>query len=177
MPNTEKPLIDSLTRRNFMQLAVRQVMCASAVLAFTPSLVEASALSSEDTHTVLTALARDLFPHDEFPKDVYASVAESIVQAISTSPKIEKLVMEGMERVSALTEEKLWRNMSTDDRVEILEKLQTDPLFNYVRTQAIDVIYNNPEVWKLIGYGGSSIEHGGYLHRGFDDISWLPQVR
>jgi hypothetical protein len=31
-------------------------------------------------------------------------------------------------------------------------------------------------VWPLFGYEGSSLEYGGYLERGFDDIGWLPKA-
>jgi hypothetical protein len=34
-------------------------------------------------------------------------------------------------------------------------------------------IYNNPDVWKILGYEGASAHLGGYLKRGFDDINWL----
>ena len=37
-------------------------------------------------------------------------------------------------------------------------------------------LYNQPAVWAKLGYEGSSAEHGGYIHRGFDDIDWLNQV-
>jgi hypothetical protein len=36
-------------------------------------------------------------------------------------------------------------------------------------------LYSNPQVWPLFGYQGSSLEYGGYLERGFDDIAWLPK--
>jgi hypothetical protein len=26
----------------------------------------------------------------------------------------------------------------------------------------------------MVGYGGSAIEQGGYINRGFDEIDWLP---
>jgi hypothetical protein len=34
-------------------------------------------------------------------------------------------------------------------------------------------LYNQPAVWSLLGYEGSSYEKGGYLNRGFDDVNWL----
>jgi len=38
-----------------------------------------------------------------------------------------------------------------------------------------EIVMRDPALWKTLGYQGSSIEHGGYLYRGFDDIDWLPQ--
>jgi hypothetical protein len=32
-------------------------------------------------------------------------------------------------------------------------------------------------MFDLVGYGGSAIEQGGYINRGFDDIDWLEAVK
>ena len=39
----------------------------------------------------------------------------------------------------------------------------------------INSIYGNKEIWKLFGYEGSSVEHGGCVKRGFDNINWIPE--
>jgi hypothetical protein len=31
-------------------------------------------------------------------------------------------------------------------------------------------------VYRFFGFEGSSVEHGGYIDRGFDDIGWLPNA-
>jgi hypothetical protein len=38
-------------------------------------------------------------------------------------------------------------------------------------------LYDDAEVWDLLGYEGASFDKGGYLHRGFDDLDWLPRAR
>ena len=43
-----------------------------------------------------------------------------------------------------------------------------------MRSTTIEHLYRNREVWQLVGYEGSSVEYGGYIDRGFDDIDWLP---
>ncbi len=60
-------------------------------------------------------------------------------------------------------------------KLQVMEELQTEPFFGAILNQTIDVLYRNPDVWKLVGYEGSSIEYGGYLNRGFNDIDWLPE--
>jgi hypothetical protein len=37
-------------------------------------------------------------------------------------------------------------------------------------------LYNNPLVWRYFGYEGPSAHLGGYINRGFDDISWIPDA-
>ena len=34
-----------------------------------------------------------------------------------------------------------------------------------------------PSCGQALGYEGSSFEQGGYLHRGFNDLDWLPEPR
>jgi hypothetical protein len=38
----------------------------------------------------------------------------------------------------------------------------------------VTALYNQQELWTKLGYEGSSAEKGGYLHRGFNDLDWLP---
>ena len=42
---------------------------------------------------------------------------------------------------------------------------------------AVVGIYDDHEVWERLGYEGASFDQGGYLHRGFDDLDWLPDPR
>ena len=49
------------------------------------------------------------------------------------------------------------------------------PFFQKVRGSLVTGIYNNPEVWAILGYEGESASKGGYINRGFDDIDWLSQ--
>jgi len=64
--------------------------------------------------------------------------------------------------------------MSEPARESYLRSLDGSPFFAFMFQQTILGLYNEPETWTLLGYEGSSIEYGGYLDRGFDDIGWLP---
>jgi hypothetical protein len=58
-----------------------------------------------------------------------------------------------------------------------LKGMETTPFFQTVRGTMVSApgLYNQPVVWKQFGYEGSSWQFGGYLNRGFNDISWLPK--
>jgi hypothetical protein len=58
-----------------------------------------------------------------------------------------------------------------------LASLEGTPFFAALRAGTVEVLYRSPEVFALVGYGGSAIEYGGYLNRGFDEIDWLPQAQ
>ena len=59
------------------------------------------------------------------------------------------------------------------DRVAILRNQSADPAFETIRSGLIASLYNQKEVWPIFGYEGESFSKGGYIHRGFDDITWL----
>ena len=50
-------------------------------------------------------------------------------------------------------------------------------LFAFVRERICFHLYDDREVWQLLGYPGPSYALGGYLHRGFDELPWLPDPR
>ena len=168
-------LIDTLTRRGFIELAVRQAIVGASVLAVTPGLRASTDDSQYNSAKVLSALARDLFPHEDFPAGVYTEVARAIELSMSSSGQNEKLVNEALRKMQDWSGVDDWTSLSYSKRLELLKQLQGEAVFRFLLGTAIRVIYQNPEVWKIIGYGGSAIEHGGYRHRGFDDIDWLPE--
>ncbi len=175
MSNTKKELLDVLSRRGFIQLAVRQAICSASVLAIAPG-VMASANSSEiDTEKVLSNVAKDLLPHDNFPDHIYADVARALIKSMSESKQLEQLLNDGLSKLQESSDIDNWENLSYSKRNELLKQLQNEPVFRHLLGTAVRVVYQHPDVWELIGYGGSAIEHGGYINRGFDDINWLPK--
>jgi hypothetical protein len=43
-----------------------------------------------------------------------------------------------------------------------------------VRAQCITSLYNNDMAFAHFGYEGEAFSKGGYVHRGFNDLTWLP---
>jgi hypothetical protein len=64
---------------------------------------------------------------------------------------------------------------SEDERVAILQSMETTPFFQKIRGTLITGIYNNKDLWPMFGYEGESASKGGYINRGFNDIDWLGQ--
>ena len=58
-------------------------------------------------------------------------------------------------------------------RVAILRDIETTPFFQAVRGDLVVSLYNQKEIWPIFGYEGESYSKGGYIERGFDDITWL----
>ena len=59
------------------------------------------------------------------------------------------------------------------DRVAILRSMEDSPFFQKIRGGLVTGLYNQKELWPIFGYEGESYSKGGYINRGFDDISWL----
>ncbi len=49
--------------------------------------------------------------------------------------------------------------------------------FGFIRRTTVLNLYNNADVWDVLGYEGASFDKGGYINRGFNDLDWLPEPR
>ena len=166
-----------LTRRLFLQLSGQYLAAVSLVLASAPRWVTAeerkSILDPHETET-LRVLVHDLFPHKDPSDEIYSRAVRKIEQRLNGTT--EPLVHEGLQRLDQLAGGGYWLDKADSRRIALLNQIQTTPFFELIRGNAVETIYRDNATWKFLGYGGSSIEYGGYLHRGFDDIDWLPAV-
>ena len=88
-----------------------------------------------------------------------------IIKQVSSCAKVAKLNQVGGASFGSL---------SSDNQIAALKKIEDSPFFQKVRSTETVALYNNPEVWKHFGYPGASFPIGGYIHHGFNDVSWLP---
>jgi hypothetical protein len=169
-----------LSRRHFLHLAQQLAIGASAITICPLSLTAYDFKSLELNHIdpteglMLAQLSRFLFPHDDLADAVYVDVVRDIGVDIAFNNDTKILITDAM----ALLKSEAgcdWLNTAEQEKFRILESLQNTPFFRYLHWRTIESLYRNPEVWKLLGYQGSSLEYGGYLNRGFDDIDWLPE--
>ncbi len=123
----------------------------------------------------LLHMTRALYPHDFLGDIYYAKVVKDLDAESSGFDDKARLQMlrDGMLTL----DEKAggsFRAASPEQRQKALEQIQGSDFFAAVRGKTIVSLYNQPEVWAQFGYEGPSFEHGGYLMRGFNDLSWLP---
>ena len=57
--------------------------------------------------------------------------------------------------------------------VYLLRGMEDSEFFQTVRGGLVTGLYNQKAVWPIFGYEGESYTQGGYITRGFDDISWI----
>jgi hypothetical protein len=119
---------------------------------------------------LLLSMSRTLFPHDFLGDEHYMKVVAELDTDASTDNDVARMLKAALAAFpndfSARQEEK---------REDYLRTLETSPFFRLVYQETIAGLYGDSEVSALLGYEGSSVEHGGYIDRGFDDIAWLPR--
>ena len=106
-------------------------------------------------------------------------VANLDEQAKTDSSLVEKLD-NGVEELSKVIESDRTYNVPFKDQssglqLQNLKRIDGSDFFETVRGATLNGLYGNPRVAALFGWEGSSVEHGGYINRGFNDIGWLPK--
>lgn len=125
-----------------------------------------------DQQASLHRLLTVMYPHPTFPEGPYRRTAEAILQA----DKAEEILPAGLADLDAAADG-AYAEADEQSATLIAEKLADSPLIALVHSTAVVALYDDHEVWELLGYEGASFDKGGYLHRGFDDLDWLPDPR
>lgn len=168
---------DRTTRRRFIVAALAGSGALSAGL--TLSLLRAAsawagARPGQAAARTLRPLARLLCPHAGVPDDVYAEIVDAVLATAASDPQLVTMLDAAIAALDAAGDRDFFE---ADDasRLAVMTSLQDDAWFAATRVQVLVRLYDHPQVWKVIGYPGSSLGFGGYLERGFDDIDWLPE--
>ena len=98
---------------------------------------------------------------------------DALDKQAAADPALRKLLADGVARLDG-ARGIAWIQLSNGARIAVLKSVEGSDFFSTVRMATINNLYTNPLVYRFFGYEGSSVEHGGYIHRGFDDIGWLP---
>jgi hypothetical protein len=114
-----------------------------------------------------------LFPHDRLGDQYYVAVVEAIDKQATADAALRKLLADGVARLDGARGIP-WIELSNGARNAVLKTVEASEFFSTMRMATINNLYTNPLVYRFFGFEGSSVEHGGYINRGFDDIGWLP---
>ena len=133
----------------------------------------------ETTASTLLQMTRALYPHEQVGDVHYAKVVKALDDGVADADDADAALAVYADGVARLNEAAggSFADLDDDAKEAALqaEADSEDPgFFQSVRGQMVNGFYNDPEVWKIFGYQGASYEEGGYLFRGFDDLSWLP---
>ena len=173
---TSHPRMSGLTRRALLAQAATSVASLAVGANFVAApdaawALEVTALMPE-TMATLIVMARDIYPHDRLA-DSYYAVAVKGYDVAEEAEAVEA----GIAALDAAAQGAGYSSYAAvpweADRVAILRGVEGSAFFQKVRGGMVTGLYNQKEVWPLFGYEGESYSQGGYINRGFDDISWL----
>jgi len=169
-----------MNRRQFLQaggvaVAGTAVAVGTGTLLVGPNGAWAMSLQALSEHDAVTLLrmARDLYPHDRLGDVHYARVVEELDGKAAGDGALAGLLKDGVASLDDADGNVRWVELSDGYRLATLTEIEDTPFFQTVRGTCVTGIYNNPAVWRILGYEGASWEFGGYIDRGFDDLAWL----
>ncbi len=161
------------SRREFFRLSC-QAMASAALVAYTGQTVLAGKPPLDDhTRTTLVGVFRTLYPHQSLSDERYVAVLQGLMAKAGQDPKLTQVLQEGVAHLDGL-QEGPWLDQDAETRLSSLRAMAGTPFLTTVAGEPVVGLYNQPEVWEALGYEGPSYPQGGYIHRGFDDLDWLP---
>lgn len=129
-----------------------------------------------EARTLLVRVLRVAFPHPQFPDGPYERTADTILEEANASTWWRVALTQGLNSLNDVCGGD-FTSLPDDEALAVLRRVETSTFFGFVRRTAVLNLYDDAEVWEALGYEGPSFDKGGYLHRGFDDLGWLPDPR
>jgi len=177
-PAVEAAMRIKLTRRELLKGTgvLTGTLALSSVLAMVaPSRVWALELQGLDTHqgAVLLAFTRQLYPHPTLDDAVYALVVKDLDAKATKDPAVRQQLADGVKQLDATAGGSDWTKRDSAAQARDVAAMAGTPFFVTVRTTAIVSLYSNTMAYEHFGYGASEGD-GGYLYKGFNSLSWLP---
>ncbi len=174
------PAKEGLSRRGFLQRSAGGFAAAIAITSTGALLNVSEAWGLEvkglkpETMKTLILVARDIYPHDKVPDRYYAIAMKGYDEKAAANPEVKAQLETFVAALDGAAGEGGYVGRPWEiERVAILRNQSADPTFEMIRSGLIASLYNQKEVWPIFGYEGESFSKGGYIHRGFDDITWL----
>src|SRR5260370_22956969 len=167
-----------MKRREFLQKSVIVVAGAAAaasgvtVVGYADQWAGLKSLNAHEGETLLK-MSRQIYPHDRLDDSYYLKVVQDLDSEAGTTPDTAKLLHDGVANLDQAPNAK-FITQSSDDQIAALKKVERTPFFEKVRSTALVSLYNNPGVWKKLGYPGASYQIGGFLPHGFNSLNNLP---
>ena len=169
-----------MNRRRFLKgsgttLMGTLAMTSMPIAILAPTRAWALELQHLDAHhgEVLLTLTRHIFPHKTLEDAVYALVVKDLDVA-SADAGTGEMMRTG---IAALDNRAGGDWLALDDAQQLMHvrAIAGSDLFRKVQSTAVVSLYNNEMAFRHFGYGGE-LGDAGYLSRGFNDLTWLPDL-
>ena len=170
-----------VSRRVFLRGSAATVPAVAAGMSISPSAAWAQDAKTLSPHTMATLarMARDIYPHDRLGDVYYIKAVTPYDAKAGSDAAFKKLIETGVAELDGVAQRQnkasYLQTPWEADRVVLLQLVEKGPFFKKVRGDLVVSLDNQPDVWTKFGYEGSSADKGGYIHRGFNDLDWLPE--
>jgi hypothetical protein len=183
--STQKPsmrVLDKLPqvqRRSFLAGAAGMSVVPISALSMAPTALHAASFKvlGSQTGATLLRMARDIYPHDKLADRYYLQALMAHEKASAKDAALKKMITDGVAELDAQAKRRFGSSYAATpkeaDRVSVLKGIEQSPFFQKIRGDMVTGLYDNKQVWPMLGYEGSSWQKGGYVNRGFNDINWL----
>ena len=167
----------TMNRRELLRggaLLVGTIAAGSVLAQLAPTRAWALELAHLSTPqgTTIVAFGKVLYPHKNLDTAVYALLAKDL-DAKAADPAVAAQLTQGTAALDAAAGGN-FAAASDDAKLRAVKSLEGTPFFATVRGQCMTSLYNNEMAFAHFGYPGSSWQKGGYIRRGFNDLTWLP---
>ena len=171
-------MIKDMDRRQFILRLSRIAVAISAAGWFVQARAgdtSGANVSAHNQAALIAELSYQLLPIQAPQSALYQSVVHALMNQLTQRPGAAELIRQGVEAFNGFAG-KPWLELTAKERRQVIQALFDTPFVSMVRWTTQEVVLRDRQIWNQLGYQGSSIEKGGYLHRGFDDIDWLPEA-
>lgn len=172
-----------VSRRGFLRgsgitaVGVTVIPASSLMLGMKNAYAQGFPTLGGDVGKTLIRMACDIFPHDKLAEKFYAQAVAPHDAAAAKDAALKQMISDGVTTLNASAHKRHGKPYtevpSEPERVALLKEIEPTPFFQKIKGDLVTGLYDNKEVWPLLGYEGSSWEKGGYLNRGFNDINWI----
>eukprot|EP01030_Chromulinospumella_sphaerica_P001408 gene1408-1380_t len=169
----------ALARRSFLAGAAGMSVVPVTALSMAPTALHAASFKvlGSQTGATLLRMARDIYPHDKLADRYYLQALMAHEKASAKDAALKKMITDGVAELDAQAKRRFGSSYAATpkeaDRVSVLKAMEQSPFFQKIRGDMVTGLYDNKQVWPMLGYEGSSWQKGGYVNRGFNDINWL----
>ena len=161
--------VTNKSRREFFRKA-SLLATGTAAYALVPNYVQAAG-----NDALLEGVAwacHTVYPHDHVDFTHYRACGQGLLDKAKGDPVLAQILREGVASLDAVYS-KPFAELDDDLREQAMQRMLATSFFDTVRGHTVVGLYNIPGVWKDFGYQGPSFPLGGYIDRGFDDITWI----
>ncbi|MGO2017768.1 MAG: hypothetical protein ACTH3R_15045, partial [Brevibacterium aurantiacum] len=110
---------------------------------------------TDEARQTLVRVLRVAFPHENFPDGPYERTADKILVEADAETWFRVALIQGLQSLDQLSD-KSFCSLNDDEALRVLRRVEGTEFFGFVRRTAALGLYDDEEVWEILGYQGPS---------------------